>query len=224
MKKFYIFKKDENSSLDFFLSKIKVKLIKFNKNYNYINNNLFINHNFYLLSKNFNYKLKKKINSLYSTFSLFFDKYKKKIFFDLYLKFFSFIFKVGKKFFWENAFSLIFSNLTLNLGYSKITLLSKIFIRLFTYVELKRVKSRKRISFIPFFIKIKRSLFLALKWIFLSSIQNKSKISFQNKLYIELMQILTLKSCSSLNKLEENNINSFKNRANIHFRWDRSQV
>jgi ribosomal protein S7 len=102
--------------------------------------------------------------------------------------------------------------------------LSKIFIRLFTYVELKRVKSRKRISFIPFFIKIKRSLFLALKWIFLSSIQNKSKISFQNKLYIELMQILTLKSCSSLNKLEENNINSFKNRANIHFRWDRSQV
>ena len=101
--------------------------------------------------------------------------------------------------------------------------MSKIFVRLFTRVELRKVKSRKRISFIPFFINIRRSLFLSLKWIFLSSISNNSNTSFKNKLYLELFQILTLKSCSSLKKLEENNKNAFKNRSNIHFRWNKTR-
>jgi ribosomal protein S7 len=140
-------------------------------------------------------------------------------FFDLYLKFISFIFKAGKKFFWENSLSFIFSNLSLYLHYSKSLILAKIFMRLFTRVELKKIKSRNRTSFIPFFIKINRSIFLALKWIFSSVVKNTAKISFKNKLYIELLQILTLKSCSSLKKLEDNNTLAYFNRSNTHFRW-----
>jgi hypothetical protein len=53
---------------------------------------------------------------------------------------------------------------------------------------------------------------------------NMMKVSFQNKLYIEIVQILSLRSCFSLKKLEENNINSFNNRSNIHYRWKRNSI
>lgn len=239
MKKIKFLKKNQNSSLNFFLVSLKKSLFYYTNSLKK-NKKIVINHNQILSSSLFfdilifyrkikktkllfikfleKKKLKKKTHN---TSFLKIQIFKQYFFFDLYIKFISFIFKTGKKFFWETAFALIFNNLSLKFSYSRSFMLSKIFIRLFTRVELKRVKSRKRISYIPFFISIKRSLFLALKWIFLSALSNNTKISFQNKLYIELIQLLTLKSCLSLKKLEENNSNSFNNRSNVHYRWDR---
>lgn len=197
---------------------------------------LAIYHNyFFTLPKNFsplkfnkfkdlavlNYLKKKfKLKQLYTNTLLKFNTLKSLSLYDLYTKFISFVFRVGKKAVWEKSFSQILNTLSLKLYYSKSLLLSKIFVRLFTRVELKKVKSRKRISFIPFFITVRRSIFLSLKWIFLSSLNNNTNTSFKNKLYLELFQLLTLKSCPSLKKLEENNQNSFKNRSNIHYRWN----
>jgi ribosomal protein S7 len=239
MKKIKFLKKNQNSSLNFFLVSIKKSLFYYTNSFKKTKK-IFINHNqiissslffdiliFYrkikktkLLFRKF-LENKKTKKTIYATAFLKIQKFKQYISFDLYTKFISFIFKTGKNFFWETAFSLIFNNLSLKFSYTRSFILSKIFIRLFTRVELKKVKSRKRISYIPFFISVKRSLFLALKWIFLSAISNNTKISFQNKLYIELIQLLTLKSCLSLKKLEENNSNSFNNRSNVHYRWDR---
>lgn len=146
-----------------------------------------------------------------------------KLSFSLYNKFLLFIFRVGKKNIWENKFSSIFDLLALKLHYSKSLLLLKIFIRLFTRVEVKKVKARKRITHIPFFIKLPRSIFLALKWVFLAAVKKKGNISFQNKLFTELLQILTQKSSFSLQKVEENNILAFKNRSNIHYRWQKTR-
>ena len=145
------------------------------------------------------------------------------LFSNLYNKFLSFIFKVGKKNIWNNNFSNIFDLLSLKLHYSKSILLLKIFTRLFTRVEVKKVKSRKRVTYIPFFIKLPRSIFLSLKWIFLSTLKKKGNISFKNKLFNELLQILTQKSCFSLQKVEENNTSAFKNRSNIHYRWQKTR-
>lgn len=236
MKKIKVLKKNQNYSLKFFLHYIKNSSTSFT---NFSTRKIFIYHNkissslffdiliFYRKFKNpkslfvkyIQKRLdKKKRNNISFLKIKFFKQY---FSFDLYLKFISCIFKTGKKFFWESAFALIFNNLSLKFGYSRSFILSKIFIRLFTRVELKRVKSRKRLSYIPFFITIKRSLFLALKWIFIGTLSNNTKISVQNKLFIELIQILTLKSCVSLKKLEENNSSSFNNRSNVHYRWDR---
>ena len=230
-------KKEDSYILSFFLLKIKTHFNFIIKNNKFRKNKFFIHHNFFFLSSFDILIFYKKVKKYFFTRALhkkrkkkvlnnrfFFNFNTEQIFFDLYLKFISFVFKTGKKFFWENAFSVIFNNLSLNFSYCKSIILSKIFLRLFTRVELKKVRSRKRISFIPFFIKIKRSLFLALKWIFSSVLQNNNDISFKNKLYIELVQILTLKSCFSLKKLEENNLNSFNNRSNIHYRWDKIKI
>ncbi len=262
MKKITILKKNQNSSLSFFLAKIKKRLKYFIRRSNSylvlkkslkkslrkflkknLKKNLFIYHNqilflpiffdliiFFRKSTNKPslflkfFQKKQKIKAKFFRFASKSQKFKPKLFIDLYLKFISFVFKKGKFFFWENAFALIFNNLSLKFHYSRSLILAKLFIRLFTRVELKKVKSRKRVSFIPFFIKCKRSLFLAFKWIFLSTTANTTSTSFQNKLYIELVQILSLKSCFSLKKLEENNINSFNNRSNVHYRWNRKSL
>lgn len=246
MAKFEILKKDQKFSLDFFLNKIKKtfgflrfynkfktnKYLKFKIKKKIIHNKVFLMPFFFDITSfskkskknelNFETYLKKKIKRKKKYFNSFLkiNTYKKNVFFSLYLKFITFTFKKGKKFFWEKIFANIFNNLSLKYKYSRSFILAKLFVRLYTRVELRKVKSRKRLSFIPFFIKIKRSLFLALKWIFLSVLTNNTLTSTANKFLIELSQILSLKSCLSIKKLEDNNIASFQNRSNIYYRWD----
>ncbi len=146
-----------------------------------------------------------------------------KSFFSLYSSVLGKIFSFGKKTKWNSSLLSIFELLSFTFNYTIVFLISKIFIRLYTSVELKKVLSRKRVTYIPFFIKIKRSAFLALKWIFLAALKNINITSFKNKLYLELIQILSLNSSFALQKLEENNENSFKNRANMHYRWQKTR-
>lgn len=136
---------------------------------------------------------------------------------NLYTKFINLIFKEGKKSFWEKSFSSLFFLLKKKLNYSRNFILLKIFLRLHTKVEIRAIKSRKRVNLIPFFIKLKRRCFLSLKWLLESA--KKKKTSFQQNLLLEILFILKKKSCLSLNLLEENNLLSYKNRANMHFRW-----
>lgn len=246
MKKIEILQKDQKNSLFLFLDKIQTTFyfLKFLNKFKYnqylkkkiqkkINHNKFFFLPFFfdvvIFLKNSNKEqsifvrfLKKKIKKKNLFFKTIFkiEKFKKKNFFNLYLKFISFTFKTGKKFFWEKIFSKIFNTLSLNYKYSRSFLLAKIFIRLFTRVELKKVKSRKRVTYIPFFITIKRSLFLALKWIFLSILKNNNNISTSNKLYLEISQIIFLRNSESIKKLFDNNTNSFNNRSNMYYRWD----
>lgn len=142
---------------------------------------------------------------------------------NLYNKFLFFIFKVGKKSVWENKFVSLFDLLALKLQYTKSVLLLKIFTRLLTRVETKKVKSRKRINYVPFFIKLSRSIFLSLKWIFSAALKKKGNISFSDKLFMELVQIITQRSSFAIQRRQENNSLAFKNRSNSHYRWQKTR-
>lgn len=144
---------------------------------------------------------------------------KKKDFINLYSQFISLVFKQGKKSLWEKSLATLFFILKKKINYSKNFILLKLFLRLHTKVEIRIVKSRKRINLIPFFIKFKRRCFLSLKWLLEASKKNKQKKCLKQNLLLEVLLILQKKSCVSLNLLEENNLLSYKNRANMHFRW-----
>jgi small subunit ribosomal protein S7 len=146
-------------------------------------------------------------------------KKKKMDFINLYKQFINLIFKEGKKSFWENSLASLFFILKRKLNYSKNFILLKLFLRLHTKVEIRIVKSRKRINLIPFFIKFKRRCFLSLKWLLEAAKKSKQRSSLKHNLLIEILFLLRKKSCISLNLLEENNLLSYKNRANMHFRW-----
>jgi ribosomal protein S7 len=193
-------------------SKIKLNSFKHNK--------IFLTHNGKLFSvlrqksknnQKYSYKYYKSVSSYYD--NNLFD------YINLYTKFINLIFKEGKKSFWEKSLASLFFLLKKKLNYSRNFILLKIFLRLHTKVELRVVKSRKRINLIPFFIKLKRRCFLSLKWLLESVKKNKTKNSFQKNLLLEILFVLRKKSCLSLNLLEENNLLSYKNRANMHFRW-----
>lgn len=242
----FIYKKIK--SLTFILNRIKFRLLKkkiylkFKKKNlkNFHNKNLYLNFynlkDFLITSKNLEVN---QDTDASQKFDVFFDreflkkkqlflkkKNLKKNFFTiktLYNSFLFCVFKNGKKTQWNFFLNNLFELMSFSLAYSIPIIISKIFIRLFTRVELKKAISRKRISYIPTFIKINRSIFLALKWIFLGALKNTNRTTLRNKLYVELVQLLTNKTCFSLQKLEENNINSFKNRSNMHFRWQRTR-
>ena len=139
--------------------------------------------------------------------------------FNIYQKFISFIFNNGKKNIWEKKISVIFSFLATKLFYSSTLILLKIFLRLYTKVEIKKVKTRKRSHFIPRLIKFYRSFFLSLKWLFLSLLKNKNKIPLSNKLLIELTALLRQKTSNSLLLVSSNNASVSSNRSNFTFRW-----
>jgi small subunit ribosomal protein S7 len=149
----------------------------------------------------------------------YFLRKKKRDFINLYKQFINLVFKEGKKSFWEKSLALLFFILKKKLNYSKNFILLKLFLRLHTKVEMRIVKSRKRINLIPFFIKFKRRCFLSLKWLLEAAKKNKQKTSLKQNLLVEILFLLRKKSCISLNLLEENNLLSYKNRANMHFRW-----
>lgn len=216
------------------------KSVKLIKNLTYIKNNyIFITRN---LKKKKNYNFEKRKNNKINIKKINIKKTnikkggikkvnikktkdKKEIYrlFNFFNKIVTTTFNNGKKSNWYLILNNLFEYMSYSLNYSISTLLAKIFIRLFTRVELKKVTARKRITYIPFFIKTNRSFFLALKWIFLSISKNLTKISLQNKLYLEFIDLLTNKTCFSILKLEENNIESFNNRANVHYRWQKTR-
>lgn len=217
------------------------KSVKLMKNLTYVkNNSIFITRNLkkkknYSFEKRKNNKINikinikkniKKINSKKTNIKKTKKTKDKKLipyFFNFFNKIVTTTFNNGKKSNWYLILNNLFEYMSYSLNYSISTLLAKIFIRLFTRVELKKVASRKRITYIPFFIKTNRSFFLALKWIFLSISKNLAKISLQNKLYLEFIDLLTNKTCFSILKLEENNMESFNNRANVHYRWQKTR-
>lgn len=171
-------------------------------------------------------KLSKKFKRKFSGSLKFLDSQKKvlkKKFsfspFNIYKKFISFIFNNGKKVIWEKKISLIFSFLSIKLSYSSTLLLLKIFLRLYTKVEIKKIKTRKRIHLIPRLIKFYRSFFLSLKWLFLSLLKNKIKSSLSSKLILELTTLLRKKTCNSLLLVLANNKSVAINRSNFTFRW-----
>lgn len=138
---------------------------------------------------------------------------------NLYKSFINFIFKSGKKYIWEKIISDIFLLFKKTLKFSQNTILLKVFLRLYTKIEIKKVKTRKKSVLVPVFISARRRFFLVLKWLLLAINKNKLQISLKEKLFLEVFKLVKNKSCESLKLLELNNQNVYLNRANFHYRW-----
>jgi ribosomal protein S7 len=165
---------------------------------------------FFILRKNSKQKFKHKFNSL-SVNNL------SKL--NLYKNFISFIFRSGKKYIWEKIISDIFLLIKSNLKFSQNIILLKIFLRLYSKIEIKKIKTRRKTALVPVFISVRRRFFLALKWLLLAVNKNKLQISLKEKLFLEIFKLTKNKSCESLKQLELNNQNVYLNRANFHYRW-----
>lgn len=101
----------------------------------------------------------------------------------------------------------------------KIILLN-IFLKLNSFLEVKKIFLRKRIIFVPFYIiSCNRRVFLIVKWLLLSANMNIERIPFSQKLSFEIISLLTNKNSKALNFKSLNIKQALKNRSNIHYRW-----
>lgn len=138
---------------------------------------------------------------------------------NLYKNFISFIFKAGKKHIWEKIIANIFLLIHKNLKISQNIILLKVFLRLYSKVEIKKIKTRKKTALVPVFVSMRRRFFLALKWLLFAVNTNKLQISLKEKLFLEIFKLIANKSCESVKQLEKNNETAYLNRANFHYRW-----
>jgi ribosomal protein S7 len=164
----------------------------------------------FIVRKNSKQKFKRKFNSL-SRNNL------NKL--NLYKNFICFIFKSGKKHIWEKIISDLFLLIKKNLKFSQNIILLKIFLRLYSKIEIKKIKTRRKVALVPVFISVRRRFLLALKWLLFAVNQNKLQVSLKEKLFLEIFKLTKNKSCDSLKHLDLNTQNVYLNRANFHYRW-----
>ena len=138
---------------------------------------------------------------------------------NLYNKFLNHFVKSGKKLIIKKIVDEVFNRLSKEFSLSFSILLLRFFKRLKTYVEIKKVKKRRRTFLVPIALKRQRRLFLPLCWLSLSLSLNKTRISFLEKLYLEMYKIFLNQNCHTLFLLAKNNKQASKNRINLHYRW-----
>ena len=137
----------------------------------------------------------------------------------LYNKFVGFITKNGKKTKGKTSFDFALFKVVQKVKIPFNQLLLKIFLRLNSYIEIKSIKIRKKTHFIPFPTNYKRRIYLAVKWITQATFEDKRKVKFSEKLFVEFLNLLKKKSSKAL-KLKKNNFQkALISRSNLHFRW-----
>ena len=102
--------------------------------------------------------------------------------------------------------------------YKSIVLL---FFNLNSFIEVRQILRKSRKHFVPFALTVNRRIFFCLKWLKLALQNDNRKISLQEKLVFELLNLfLNCKKSKSLylkKSLNDNKI--FLYRSNVHFRW-----
>lgn len=146
--------------------------------------------------------------------------YKSKLKFpNLYKKFVNYFFSKGKKNIIKKQIDNVFNRLSKDLEITPNLLLLLFFNRLKTYVEVKKLKKRKRNFLVPTPITRSRRTYISLFWLYSSILLNKSKVSFEKKLYDELFLILLNQPCTTIQFLEKNNTIAVESRVFLHYRW-----
>ena len=136
-----------------------------------------------------------------------------------YTKFLGILIKTGKKAKAKKILDMVLSKVSKKTKLTTNFVLYRVFFNLNTFVEIRRIRSRRRSYLVPFNIKFSRRIFLILKWVLLAVKADVRKISIIDKLALEIYKIVNNLSCTSLKLKELNNAQAFSNKANIHFRW-----
>lgn len=138
---------------------------------------------------------------------------------DLYKKLLGFLTKKGNIFKAKRILDLTFSIVSKKTNTSMHFALVSLFCKLNSFVEVKKVRVRRRFILVPFPICSKRRSYLVVKWIMQATRNVKKKRPFSEKLSRELICIL--KGSPSLTKYlrKVNFSTALANRSNTHFRW-----
>jgi len=146
---------------------------------------------------------------------------KRKVFKNLlYIKFLGVLMKKGKKTKAKKILDFVLLKVSKEVKIPANLILYKIFFNLNTFVEIRRVYSRRSSHFVPFNISFSRRLHLVLKWILMAIRFDTRRVGLVSKLSVEIFRIVkNMPSSQSLKLKGLNNSQAFANKANIHFRW-----
>jgi ribosomal protein S7 len=138
---------------------------------------------------------------------------------DLYKKFLGFLTKKGNICKAKRILDLTFSIVSKKTKSSTHAALVTLFCKLNSFVEVKKVRVRRRFVLVPFPICAKRRSYLIVKWIMQATKKVKRKRPFSEKLSRELINILKGSPCLTKRFRQLNFSAALANRSNTHFRW-----
>lgn len=123
--------------------------------------------------------------------------------------------KVQAKSILDTAFFIVSKQTNLSTN----SIMLKTILYLNSFVEIKKIKSKRSTHFVPFPLSTKRKFYLISKWVIDSVGEDKRRLDFATKLADEILTIVLNKSSKSLLKKNLNFKQSIQNKSNIHFRW-----
>jgi len=123
--------------------------------------------------------------------------------------------KVQAKSILDTAFFIVSKQTNLSTN----SIMLKTILYLNSFVEVKKIKSKRSTHFVPFPLSTKRKFYLISKWVIDSVGEDKRRLDFATKLADEILTIVLNKSSKSLLKKNLNFKQSIQNKSNIHFRW-----
>ena len=137
----------------------------------------------------------------------------------MYKKIINFFIKNGNKVKANKIVCLAFSKVSKRTGLSFDEISSKLFLKLNSFVEIKKIRVRRGFHMVPFPISYKRSIYLITKWLAQAIKDDGRKLPMSDKLATEIYNTIINKSSKSLDIKNSNISQVLDNRANIHFRW-----
>lgn len=123
--------------------------------------------------------------------------------------------KVQAKKILDTAFFLVSKQTKLSTN----SVLLRVILHLNSFVEIKKIKSKRSSHLVPFPLNTNRKFYLIARWVLLSANEDKRKIKFSLKLSEEILTIILKKSSKSTVKKNLNFKQSIQNKSNVHFRW-----
>jgi ribosomal protein S7 len=137
----------------------------------------------------------------------------------LYHKLIGFITKKGNK---NSSLKIVndaFFKVSTNTNLPMHIIVLQLFLKLNSFVEVKRVRVKRSFHLVPFQITLKRRSYLIVKWLMQAVKSDKRNIPTVEKLAFEIEQTLKTDSSKSLKLRNLNLTTALSNRSNLHYRW-----
>jgi ribosomal protein S7 len=136
-----------------------------------------------------------------------------------YSKFLGVLLKKGKKTKAKKILDTVLLKVSKSTKLSIHLVLYRVFFNLNTFVEVRRVRVKRRSFLVPFNVSFSRRISLMLKWILLTVRNDSRRTSTINKLSIEIFTVVKNFPCNAMKFKKLNDSRACSKRANIHFRW-----
>jgi len=140
--------------------------------------------------------------------------------YNLYKNFKNFFLKKGKANTANNLMKNILHFFSKKYKVSSSFFLLAIFKKLNSFVEIRQIKIKRKLYYVPFSISIKRRIYLVLKRLKQAILLDKRKVSVYEKIKTEIFLLLSKEKISKSLEIKKNDSSKILlNRANIHYRW-----